>query len=93
MPSPLLAEARTLLEAIKWAGKAKIQCLSIFTNCQLLVDSFVTKNNLEWEVDLVVQDVLVLSKFFTFLSVTKVGRALVEPAHQLAKSVKLLSHE
>ncbi|THG14498.1 hypothetical protein TEA_014205 [Camellia sinensis var. sinensis] len=71
LSSPLLAEARALLEAIKWVVKMKICCLSIFTDCKILVDSFEQQSDPDWEVALVVQDVLAISKQFQFLSVTK----------------------
>ncbi|CAL5345989.1 unnamed protein product [Camellia sinensis] len=93
LSSSLLAEARALLEAIKWAITKKIKCLSIFTDCKVLVDSCEQKRCFDWEVDLVVQDILMLSSAFQFLCVTKVDRVLVEPAHNLAKSVTILSYD
>lgn len=43
LASPLLAEARALLEAIKWAITKKIAGLSLFTDCKVLVDSCAQK--------------------------------------------------
>lgn len=43
LASPLLAEARALLEAIKWAITKKITGLSLFTDCKVLVDSCAQK--------------------------------------------------
>lgn len=73
LSSPLLMGARALLEASKWAVNKEIKCLSIFTDCKVLVNSFEQICKLDWLVNLVVQDILSLSKYFVLLCVAKVN--------------------
>ncbi|XP_028079766.1 uncharacterized protein LOC114281493 [Camellia sinensis] len=56
--SPLMAEAKACLEAIRWAARRKLRKL-IITNCQVLVRLLQQKGmEMEWQVALIINDIL-----------------------------------
>ncbi|CAL5424282.1 unnamed protein product [Camellia sinensis] len=82
---PLVAEAKACLEVVRWVVKEGMKCVTVQTDCQVMV-RMLQKQGMEttWLIATIINDIIYYSKFFDYLCISKVGRDVIQLAHELA---------
>lgn len=87
LPNAMIAEATACLKAICWVAGYGLQCITVKIDYQVLVRLLQKVGRInDWQIE-TTNNIMYYSKFFWLYSIEKLGRNVVQPAHELAIDV------